>query len=143
MSTPADGQTPQAAPAPDDIALVLPGGGAWLYAQAYELFTIFETRPDLLGKVRLIAANSAGSISAVLLGAGIFKGMGTRVLRDALASVTKDTDIITPAVLPVIANPIMHPIDGNRMLWGALVGSSVTDQQPQNFRSRDRIAHVR
>lgn len=121
---------PMAAPGPEDIALVLPGGGAWIFAQAWELITIFAARPDLLGKIRLIAANSAGSISAALLGAGIYNGKGTDILKSALNSVHQDEQIITPSVVEVMKAPILHPIDGNRMLWGGLLGASVVDQQP-------------
>jgi predicted acylesterase/phospholipase RssA len=114
----------------NDIALVLPGGGAWMFAQAHELLTIFDARPDLLGRVKLIACNSAGSITAALLAAGIYRGQGTAVLREAMAEVKQDTQIITPSLTRVLAAPILHPIDGNRVLWGALLGSSAVSQQP-------------
>ena len=117
-------------PADDDIALVLPGGGAWMFAQAWELITIFAKFPNLLGKIRLIAANSAGSISAALLASGIYQGKGTDILRAAMAGISQDTQIITPSVVEVMSAPILHPIDGNRMLWGGLLGYSIVDQQP-------------
>ncbi len=119
-----------AAPGPEDLALILPGGGAWMFAQAWELITIFGARPDLIGKIRLIAANSAGSISAALLGAGMYQGKGTQVLKDAMATVQRDSDVISPSIVEVTAAPLLHPIDGNRMLFGALLGASVVDQQP-------------
>ena len=117
-------------PGPDDIALVLPGGGAWMFAQAWEIITIFQKRPDLLGKIRLIAANSAGSISASLLGAGIFNGYGLGILQDAMSSVTNDGQIIKPSFVEVQDHPLLHPWDLSCMAWGGLFGASVVDQQP-------------
>lgn len=116
--------------APDDIAVVLPGGGAWMFAQAWEVITFFEQRPDLLLKVRFIAANSAGSITGALLAAGIHKRLGTSVLQEAMAGITRDEQIIRPSIQGVLSAPLWHPFDAARILFGLLFGHSAVDQQP-------------
>ena len=75
MSIPKDAPikyaTPMPPPSLQDIALVCPGGAAFFFVQAWELITILEARPDLVSRIRLIAANSAGSITGALLAYGI------------------------------------------------------------------------
>ena len=127
---PAQVVAPLAAPGPDDIALVLGGGGAWMYAEAYELITILGQRPDLIPKIKLIAGNSDGAITAVLLAAGIYEGRGPAVLKEALESVSEDTQIISTSVVAVQKSPLLHPLDLSRMAWGGLFGHSVVSQNP-------------
>ena len=132
MSIPKDAPikyaTPMPPPSLQDIALVCPGGAAFFFVQAWELITILEARPDLVSRIRLIAANSAGSITGALLAYGIFIGDPLGPLKKALSAVKVNTDVINPDPLPVLAHPILHPITVNEMLFGGLTGSRVVSQ---------------
>lgn len=117
-------------PGPEDIAIVFPGGGAWIYSQASALDTILTVKPDLVGKIKGIYCNSAGTISGSLLASGIYDGVGTASLMSALAEIKQDSQVITPSVVDVMKKPLFHPLDLLGMIKGALFGVSVVDQQP-------------
>jgi predicted acylesterase/phospholipase RssA len=116
-------------PAPDDIALVLPGGGAWIYAQAAALDVLLR-QPGIQGRIKGIYGNSAGSISTACLAHGLYNGVGTDTLMKALGKVHQDTDIYTPGFSAVAKHPWAHPIDISRICNGAVFGVSAFDQQP-------------
>ena len=112
-----------------DIALVLPGGGSWIYAQA-EALNVLMGEPAIAGNIRGIYANSAGSISGACLAGGLLAGVGTKLLMDALASVNRDEQIYTPGFTAIAAHPWAHPLDISKIGMGALTGASAFDQTP-------------
>jgi predicted acylesterase/phospholipase RssA len=116
-------------PAPEDIALVLPGGGAWIYAQAAALEVLLKPA-GLLGRIKGIYGNSAGSISTACLAHGIHNGVGTDTLMKALALVHKDEDIYTPGFSAIARHPWAHPMNIASICNSAVFGVSAFDQQP-------------
>jgi predicted acylesterase/phospholipase RssA len=113
----------------DDIALVLPGGGGWIYAQA-EALRVILAENSIASKIKGIYGNSAGAISSACVAAGLYRGVGTDILTNALASVTQDSQIYTPDAMPIVQHPALHLLELSEISEGVLFGKSGLNQQP-------------
>ncbi len=108
--------------------LVLVGGGGKGPWQAGAIDSLHKA--GLLDGLTGIVGTSVGGLNACALGVGLAQGLGTKVLLDAWAHVTKDEDIYKPSITAVQQNPWWHWSDVLGLAKGFLFGRAACSTDP-------------
>ena len=112
---------PEVPKAPAPLALVLVGGGGCGRVQAGALDALEAS--GLLHDVSIIVGTSVGGLNGCALAVGLAQKKGVEVLRNAWASITKNSDIYSPDLLADLGHPWLHPIDTAQEIHGFVWGA--------------------
>ena len=106
---------------PTPLGLVLVGGGGCGRVEA-GAFEALEAS-GLLHDLKVLVGTSVGGLNACAYAAGRAQGKGVEVLKNAWASISKNTDIYSPDLLADLGHPWLHPIDTAQEIHGFVWGA--------------------